>query len=216
VIRALVNVRAEEGYSLVELIVVMAILGVVLSGLTAVFVGGSNAEAQLNSRFRAQQEARAATDRIRGDIHCASKAQALPDGTFLGLDVTSCNGTNGTTTTYAYWCTVSSSSSPQRYQLYRTSSTVPHTAATCTSTDTSRVLVASNLFRSAAFTTNPTPENGLQTVGVDFKVSGSRTTNSKEVYELTDSIVARNGPRCKTSSSNWDTSASTCTLVTVP
>jgi prepilin-type N-terminal cleavage/methylation domain-containing protein len=213
VIRALVNVRPEDGYSLVELIVVMAILGVVLSGLTAVFVGGSNAEARLNSRFQAQQEARAATDRIRSDIHCASTAQALSSNTFIRLDVSSCIGTP---TTYV-WCVLSSSTSPQRYQLWRASSTAAITpAATCTSTDTSRVLVASNLVNSAAFMTNATPENGLQTVAVDFKVSGSQTSNTKEVYELTDSIVARNGPRCKTSSSNWDTSTSTCTLVPVP
>jgi prepilin-type N-terminal cleavage/methylation domain-containing protein len=214
VIRALVNVRPEDGYSLVELIVVMAILGVVLSGLTAVFVGGSNAEAHLNSRFQAQQEARAATDRIRSDIHCASTAQALAINSYpaLRLDVTSCNAT----ATYDYWCAISSSTSPQRYQVYRTWSTAAPTASTCTSTDTARTLIASNLVSSAAFTTSATPQNGLQTVAVDFKVSGSQTSNTKDVYELTDSIVARNSSRCSSARSTWDSATSTCTLVSVP
>jgi prepilin-type N-terminal cleavage/methylation domain-containing protein len=188
----------EDGYSLIELIVVMAILGVVMTGLTAVFVGGSNAEVQLNHRFQAQQEARAALDRIRGDIHCASKAQAAPINTYtaLRLDVTSCNAS----TTYDYWCVISSSTAPQRYQLYRTWSTAAPTSATCTSTDASRVLVASNLVSSSAFTTNATPQNGLQTVAVDFKVAGNQVSNTKELYELTDSIVIRNSTRCSSSS----------------
>jgi prepilin-type N-terminal cleavage/methylation domain-containing protein len=195
----------EDGHTLVELIVVMAILGIVLSGLAAIFVSGSSAEAQLNNRFRAQQEARAALDRIRGDIHCASRAQALAINTYpaLRLDVTSCSPT----TTYDYWCAVSASTTPVRYQLWRVSSTAAPTTSTCTSTDTSRVLVASSLVSSAAFTTNATPLNGLQTVAVDFKVSGNGTSNTKELYELTDAIVARNSPRC---------SSASCTVVSVP
>ena len=207
--------HAEDGYTLVELIVVMAILGIVLSGLTAVFVGGSNAEAQLNHRFQAQQQARLALDRIRGDIHCASRAQVLAINTYpaLRLDVTSCSAG---TTTYDYWCAVSASTTPVRYQLWRTWSTAAPTTATCTSTDTARVLVSSNLVSSAAFTTNATPLNGLQTVAVDFKVSGNPTSNTSELYELAGSIVARNAPRCSSSSANWDSATSTCTVAGVP
>lgn len=206
-IRKLVNTirLGEDGYSLVELITVMGILGVVLSGLTTVFVSGSNAEAQLNSRFRAQQGARAALDRIRGDIHCASKAQALAINTYpaLRLDVTSCSAS----TTYDYWCVISSSTTPQRYQVWRTSSATAPTTSTCTSADTSRILISSNLVSAAAFTTNATPLNGLQTVAVDFKLSGNQKSNTKEVYELTDSIVARNAARCASAS---------CAVVSVP
>ena len=48
----------EEGYTLIELIVVMAILGTVVAGLTTVFVSGSAAELDLNLRFQAQQQGR--------------------------------------------------------------------------------------------------------------------------------------------------------------
>lgn len=205
---------AEDGYSLVELIVVMAILGVVLSGLTTVFVGGSTAEAQLNHRFQAQQEARAGLDRIRTDIHCASSAQALAINTYpaLRLNVTSCNSA----TTYDYWCTISSSTTPARYQVWLTSSTVAPTTSTCTSADASRVLVANNLVSSAAFTTDATPQNGLQTVAVDFKVSANGTDNTKDLYELTDSIVARNATRCSSTSATWVSATSSCTVASVP
>ena len=71
------RLRADAVRTIHGRVVVMAILGVVLSGLTTVFVGGSTAEPHLNHRFQTQQEARAALDRIRTDIHCASSAQAL-------------------------------------------------------------------------------------------------------------------------------------------
>lgn len=199
--------RSNDGYSLVELVVVMAILGVVMAGLTAVFAGGSRAEIRLNARFRAQQEARAALDRIRGDIHCASKADAttvINTYPALRLDVTSCNAS----TTYDYWCVISSSTAPQRYQVYRTSSAVAPTSSTCTATDAARRLIASNLVvSSTAFTTNATPQNGLQAVAVDFRVSGDPVSNTKDVYELIDTIGIRNTTRC---------SISSCPVVAVP
>ena len=74
----------RAGFSLIELLVVMVILGVVLAGLTTAFVSGSKAETDLNRRFQAQQQARLALNRIRWDIHCASAAQAQTIGTYPG------------------------------------------------------------------------------------------------------------------------------------
>ena len=72
----------EQGYSLIELLVTMVILSVVLASLTTVFLSGTNAEASLNRRFQAQQSARTGLDKIRGDIHCATAAQAQTINTF--------------------------------------------------------------------------------------------------------------------------------------
>ena len=204
----------ENGYSLVEMVIVMAILGVVLAGISTVFVSGSSAEAHLNNRFRAQQGVRAALDRIRGDVHCASKASAATINTYqaLRIDVTSCN----TTTTYDYWCAVSASTTPVRYDLWRTQSTAAPTTSTCTSTDASRVKIASNLVNSAAFTTSATPLNGLQAVAVDFRVGGSATSNTIDLYKLTDSLVARNSTRCGSTAGGWDSVTSTCAILSVP
>jgi type II secretory pathway pseudopilin PulG len=79
--------RAGEtaGYSLVELIAVMAILLTVLTALTALFASGAKAELDANRRFRAQQDARLAVDRMRREIHCASAVALDPaDSTVVG------------------------------------------------------------------------------------------------------------------------------------
>jgi prepilin-type N-terminal cleavage/methylation domain-containing protein len=199
--RAEVRVGEEGGYSLVELLVVMVILGVVLSGLTTVFISGSNAELDLNRRFQAQEQARAAFDRIRGDVHCASAAQAQTINTYPGLklNVTNCYASTPTVS----WCAVGASN-PTRTQLYRTTATT----STCTSSDTSRVLVADYLTTSnGVFTTSTIPQYSLQTVAVDFTVS-VHPTNTKDRYRLNDSIVARNSTRCTTSGG--------CSVPTVP
>jgi prepilin-type N-terminal cleavage/methylation domain-containing protein len=195
----------EEGYSMVELLIVMLILGTVLAGLTTVFVGGSNAEIRLNERFQAQQQARLALDRIRSDIHCASAAQQQTIGTYTGslkLAETSCYAY--ATTPTVSWCPVQVTSS--RYQLYRSTATTN----ICTSTDATRVLVADYLTTSSnVFTTAAIPQNSLQTVGIDFKVSANTKTPTLDVYELTDSIVVGNyTPRCNTNP--------TCAITAVP
>jgi len=183
----------EHGYTLIELLVVMLILGVVVSGLTAVFVSGSSASVDLNRRFAAQQQARLALDRIRTDIHCATAAQAQTINSYPGVKFAVANCYASTPT--VSWCAVQVTSSPPRYALYRTTATTN----TCTSSDASRVLVADYLTTSSAFTTSTIPQYSLQTVGVDFNVSIHPTTKTRDVYRLTDSIVARNSTRCATS-----------------
>jgi hypothetical protein len=86
-------------------------------------------------------------------------------------------------------------SSPARYALYRSTTTG---ATTCASGDAARVLIADYLTTSSAFTTTTIPQYTLQRVGIDFKVSVNATTATADVYELTDSIVARNATRCAT------------------
>ena len=195
----------EEGYSLVELLIVMVILGTVLASLTTVFVSGSNAEIDLNRRFQAQQQARLALDKIRTDIHCASAAQAQTIGTYTGslkLAEPSCYAYAATPT--VSWCPVQVTTT--RYQLYRSTATTN----ICTSTDATRVLVADYLTTSSSvFTTAAIPQNSLQTVDVDFRVSANLKTTNLDVYELKDSIVVGNyTPRCATNP--------TCAITPVP
>jgi prepilin-type N-terminal cleavage/methylation domain-containing protein len=195
----------EEGYSLVELLVVMVILGTVLASLTTVFVSGSSAEVALNRRFQAQQQARLALDKIRADIHCASAAQAQTIGSYTGsikLAEPSCYAYASTPT--VSWCPVQVSTS--RYALYRSTATTN----ICTSTDATRVRVADYLTTSSnVFTTVAIPQNSLQTVAVDFRVSSDPKSPNLEVYELKDSIVVGNyTPRCNTNP--------TCAITAVP
>jgi len=156
-------------------------------------VSGSNAEADLSQRFRAQQEARLALNQIREDIHCASAAQAQTIGTYPGvrLAVGNCYASTPTVS----WCVVAVTTAPPRYQLYRSTAT----SNICTASDATRVPVADYLTSSNVFTTATIPYQGLETVGIDFPVSVSPTA-TKDVYELKDSIVAANSTRCATSS----------------
>jgi prepilin-type N-terminal cleavage/methylation domain-containing protein len=192
----------EQGYSLIELLVTMVILSIVLASLTTVFLSGTSAEASLNRRFQAQQNARMGLDQIRTDIHCATAAQAQTINTYPGLKLAVANCYAATPT--ISWCAVLVTSSPARYALYRSPTTG---SSTCTSSDAARVLVADYLTTSAAFTTATIPQFTLQRVAVDFKVSLNQTT-TQDAYELTDSIVARNATRCVT--------AGGCSAPTVP
>jgi prepilin-type N-terminal cleavage/methylation domain-containing protein len=79
-------VLCERGYTLIELIQVTAILSVVLTGLTVLFVQATNAELQMNKRFQAQQEARVAVDKMRREIHCAKAI--TPAGNSSSITVT--------------------------------------------------------------------------------------------------------------------------------
>ena len=71
--------RQESGYSLVELIAVMSIFLLILTGLTTLFASGARAEMDLNRRFEAQQNARLALDKLRRELHCSSGIKATND-----------------------------------------------------------------------------------------------------------------------------------------
>lgn len=104
----------EAGFTLIEMLTVLGILGIVLSALMAMFVSGIRAEADMNQRFQAQQEVRQAFSKLRREAHCASNA------TTTGSTVTFTLGAYCPTAggaSQATWCTVSLG--PQRYGLFR-------------------------------------------------------------------------------------------------
>ena len=72
---AAVRQRATDsrGIALTEMIVVLAILVVVLTALTQLFVSASTAEVDMSNRVQAQQDARLALDKLRREIHCANE-----------------------------------------------------------------------------------------------------------------------------------------------
>lgn len=69
---AVSRLRAEHGFTLVELLVVLVILGIVLGGLTQLFTSGTNAEVDQNNRVQAQQQARVGLNKLRSEVRCAS------------------------------------------------------------------------------------------------------------------------------------------------
>lgn len=102
----------ERGFTLVELIVTMSILGVVLTGVTALFVSGSKAQADVQARFDAQTELRVGLDKIRRELHSACSLDAASASSItLSLANPLCTSTESVT-----WCTQGSG---LRYGLYR-------------------------------------------------------------------------------------------------
>lgn len=106
--------REQSAYALTELLTVLLILTIVLSGLTALFVSATAAEVDMRERFQAQQEVRIAMDALRREVHCASTiTQTGPSPTVTLTLASGCPSGSGSVT----WCTVSVAT--DRFQLYR-------------------------------------------------------------------------------------------------
>ena len=183
------RLRSERGYTLVEMLTVLVIMGVVMGGLTTVFVSATNSEADMNNRFQAQLNARLALDKMRREIHCASVA--TPTGVSSSITITLpsyCKTGSGSIT----WCTRSVSTN--RYALYRVAGT------TCSGgvlwadylTPSSSASVCSGalcIFNYAAQSTT-----SLAKLSVDLPVN-IKPAKTVDLYELQDAIVLRNSSR---------------------
>jgi prepilin-type N-terminal cleavage/methylation domain-containing protein len=179
------RLREEVGFSLVESIVVMAILATVMGSIGGLFAAGSRAEIDANQRFQAQQDGRVALDRIRKDIHCAKSAAVTTVGgspTTYKVTLTSPAGCGGDVS----WCTVSVGGSSSRFALYRLG------GSSCSSAGlrTADYLTSANAF--PAYTAQST--SSLASLAVDFPIS-LRGSSSLEAYELKDTIYLRNSTR---------------------
>jgi prepilin-type N-terminal cleavage/methylation domain-containing protein len=186
---ALRRLRRQRGYSLVEMLIVLSILGVVMAGLTTLFVQASNAELDMNNRFQAQLNARLALDKMRREVHCGSIA--TPAGSSSSVTITLptyCKTGSGSIT----WCTRNVSTN--RYALYRV------VGSTCSGgvkwadylVPTSTAPTCSGAL--CIFTYTAQSATSLAKLHVDYPVN-IRPSKSVELYELQDDIVLRNSTR---------------------
>ncbi len=181
------RLRREAGYSLVEMITVMAIMSVVLGGLTQVFTSASKADIDMSNRFQAQQNTRLALDKLRTDIHCAYDVSPNTPNPWTSsqstvtLKITSCASGDVT------WCTAAVAGS-NRWDLYR------QTGSSCSS--------ASPAIRVAKYLTTSTPFSAfshvtgcgcLASLSVDLPVSVKGSSTG--AYRLQDTIFLRNSTR---------------------
>ena len=185
------RVRGEEqGFSLIEMLTVMIIMSVVLTGLTTLFVQGSNAELDMNRRFEAQQDSRVALDKIRREIHCAQGAATTPasgEAPSITLDLPGqCPTAVGAAQTSVTWCSVLVSTG--RYKLYR------KVGVTCNATGVrwADYLTQANLFQYQAASSD-----SLAKVRVSFPVD-VKSGDATPAYRLCDQIVLRNTLRLGT------------------
>jgi prepilin-type N-terminal cleavage/methylation domain-containing protein len=206
------RLAAEGGYTLSEMIVVLAILLIIVGALTQLFVSASTAQVDMTRRFEAQQEMRVALDKLRREIHCASDATAdngvpLAAATAYPAVRFALPGycpTNPTTsdptpvTAHLTWCTAPVAGSPNRYQLWRYLTTNPTTfVTTCGSTvsGASKQQWADYLTIGPVFAAYTAPSGGsLGTLSVELPVDVN-PSDAKQRYVLRDDIVLRNTPR---------------------
>ena len=185
------RVRGEEqGFSLIEMLTVMIIMSVVLTGLTTLFVQGSNAELDMNRRFEAQQDSRVALDKIRREIHCAQGAATTPasgEAPSITLDLPGqCPTAVGAAQTSVTWCSVLVSTG--RYKLYR------KVGVSCNATGVrwADYLTQANLFQYQAASSV-----SLAKVRVSFPID-VKSGDATPAYRLCDQIVLRNTLRLGT------------------
>jgi prepilin-type N-terminal cleavage/methylation domain-containing protein len=184
--------REQRGYTVIEMLTVLLILGVVMGGLTTVFASATNAEADMNNRFQAQLTTRLALDKLRREVHCSSGATpAGSNSSSITLTVPSyCKTYSGSAS--VTWCTQSVATN--RYALYRVN------GATCSGgvkwadylTPTSTAAVCSGALCVFNYTAQTT--SSLGKLHVDFPVN-PKPSRTVDTYELVDDLVLRNTTR---------------------
>ncbi|HEX4680740.1 MAG TPA: type II secretion system protein [Gaiellaceae bacterium] len=196
----------EDGYSLIEMITVMAILGVVVGAIVTLFAAGINADASANRRFQSQQDARVALDRMRREVHGACTVSApnsyntsLSSVTFYFPSDSCASGTHSVT-----WCTSGSGTNYSLYRVVATSCTgITQKFADFLTGGTiftylppnSHLMTASSLNQGTSGTYIATQDGSstLPRLHVDLLVN--RGANTTEAFHLVDDIAFRNGPR---------------------
>jgi prepilin-type N-terminal cleavage/methylation domain-containing protein len=191
------RLAAEHGYSLSEMLVVLAILGIVLGALTQLFVSASTAQVDMTKRFEAQQAMRLALDKLRREIHCANSVTStlptpLAPTSSLSISLGSYCPTRGTGAAQITWCTRDKNGDPPPgagapYSLRREDS-----GGACSGASPKW---ADYLTTGHIFTDYIPPANGaLAKLSVNLPVDLT-PDDAKQRYVLDDDIVLRNTPR---------------------
>lgn len=174
--------RSERGYSLMELVTSMAILGTVMASLSALLVSATNSEMDMNRRFQAQTQARLGLDRLRREVHCAMSITPTGPATTITLTIpATCPTAEGQTS--LTWCTVANGTN--RWDLWR------YHGSSCSGTGKR---YADHLTQASVFSYAPQTTEKLATLTVELPVN-VRPSESHLLYTLDDDIVLRNSTR---------------------
>jgi prepilin-type N-terminal cleavage/methylation domain-containing protein len=194
------RLRSERGYTLIEMLTVLIVMGVITSALTTLFVQASHAEQDTNNRFQAQLTARLALDTFRREVHCASVA--TPTGSSSSVTITLPTWTNPDGTSShcrtgsgsITWCTRSVAAN--RYALYRVVGT------TCTGgvkwadylVPTSGAATCGSPTALCVFSYTAQSLTSLAKLHIDLPVN-VKPSRAGDLYELADDVVLRNSTR---------------------
>ena len=175
--------RDQRGYSLMELLVSISILGSVMASVSVLLVSATTSEVDMNRRFQAQTQARLGLDLMRREVHCAISvvtAAGPPARATLTLNTACPTAAAGAVVS---WCTVQNGTG--RYGLWR------YVGAACTGTG---VMVADYLSAGNVFTYYPQSTTSLAKLGVQFDVNLTPTKPERR-FRLQDDLVLRNSTR---------------------
>lgn len=175
-------VRGERGYTIVELIVSMAILGTVMTSLSMLLVSATNSEVDMNKRFQAQTQARLGLDRLRREVHCAMSVSPTGASGSVTLTIPSTCPTAAGLTAIT-WCTVANGTA--RWDLWR------YEGSQCSGTGRKW---ADHLTASSIFFFTPQSPDKLATLNVRLPVN-LKPAETSLLYTLDDDIVLRNSTR---------------------
>jgi prepilin-type N-terminal cleavage/methylation domain-containing protein len=172
--------RSEHGFTLVELLTVMALLSLVMLGLTTIFISGVRTQASLAESFQSETSLHVGLDKMRKDVHLACSQTALTTSS-VTLSLSPCDGSVLVT-----WCTRGSGSS---YSLYRVS------GSACTG----GVSYADSITNSGGaifsyYAQNTSGSNSLPRLHVDMTVNANPATTATG-YHVVDDLVFRDGVR---------------------
>jgi prepilin-type N-terminal cleavage/methylation domain-containing protein len=198
-VRNRLSYGGEHGFTLVEMLVVMAVMLMVLAGITGAYVSAQTAQIDQTRRLDAQENARLALDRMRKDIHCAHGVTDpyLNDSGGWTIVMTEtnttgeaeCPGLLQTNASGVQWCTIPVAGATNRFQLFRENDPDEQ----CDGTDATFMtdyLTRADLWASPTCIVGQYPTVEV-TMPVD--VDPSKAPGS---YQLGDEIALRNGDIC--------------------
>lgn len=196
----------ERGYTLTEMIVVMAVLGVVVTAIASLFATGVGASGDQIRRFESQQQVQTAMNRLQRDGHSGctistpSTYNTWTSSVTMYFPSDSCaSGSHSVT-----WCTRATGTT---YSLYRIVGT---SCASATAVYASN-LVGANIFvylppsshlvtttslgagTSSSYIATQDNSNVLARLHVDM--TATLKSGKHDQYRLFDDIALRNGPR---------------------
>ena len=174
--------RDERGYSVVELIISMSILGSVMTSVSVLLVSATNSEVDMNRRFQAQTEARLGLDLMRREVHCAMSVSPAGASASVTLTIPATCPTSGGNTSIT-WCTVANGAN--RWGLWR----YPGTSCSGTGKRMADYVTASSIF---VYTGQSTSSLAKLNVRLPINI---KPANPKLLYNLEDDIVLRNSTR---------------------
>ena len=181
----------ERGYTLIELVITMTLLGTVMTALTMLFTTGMHAQTNMTARWQAQTQLNTALSKLRREAHsaCSLRAGYTTSSITLNMPATG-NFTPPSTPcdspTTVTWCTRAST---HGYALYRV-----YNATSCGSSGGvlyANYLTTLNVF--PGYTAESGTNNTLAYLSVDFPIRVATSPNVKAAsYEIKDIIVFRN------------------------